>query len=178
AFCPNPATNVNVIDDNRVELTVPAGSPGVAAVAVTNPNGTGACAGCYRYVTPIAVVSIDPPSGPPGGGTAVTVHGQGFTAGLLLTIGGRELIGPQIADGQTATGLTPPGAGAADVLALTPDGSGVLRRGFVYQDALRIDAVAPAVVGTAGGTKPSTNPEPVTSTVPPPLVGPTQGRRT
>ena len=35
-----PATNVNVIDDNRVEVVAPPGAPGSADVAVTNPNGT------------------------------------------------------------------------------------------------------------------------------------------
>ena len=92
--------------------------------------------------------------GPSAGGTAVTVHGQGFTPDLLLTIGGRELIGLAIVDPRTATGMTPPGAaGGADVLALSHDGRGELRRGFVYQDALRVDSVSPAVIRTAGGDK-------------------------
>jgi IPT/TIG domain-containing protein len=147
------ATAVDVIDDNRVEVTAPAGAPGPASVAVTNPNGTGTCAGCYRYVTPVAVASIDPATGPPAGGTPVTVKGQGFTADLLLTVGGKELISPQVVDAQTVSGFAPPGLGAADVLAVTADGSGVLRRGYVYADATRVDGVAPAVTGTAGGEK-------------------------
>lgn len=146
------ATGVNVIDDFRIEVVAPQGAPGAADVAVTNPNGTGACAGCYRFVTPIAVTSIDPPAG--AAGAAVTVHGQGFTPDLLLTIGGRELIGLTIVDTQTATGFAPSGVeGAADVLALSPDGKGVLRRGFFYRDAVSIAEVAPGVVGTAGGDK-------------------------
>src|SRR5438874_5061620 len=86
------ATSVDVIDDNRIELTVPPGVPGPADVKVVNPNGSGVCAGCYRYVTPVKVLSVDPPAGPSAGGTAVIVHGQGFTSDLLLTIAGRELI--------------------------------------------------------------------------------------
>ena len=146
-----PAASVDVIDDNRIEVVVPAGVPGTAAVAVTNPNGTGTCAGCYRYVTPLAITSVVPAGGPAQGGTAVTVHGRGFTSDLLLTVGGRELIGLQIADAQTATGLTPPGQGAQDLLAVNHDGMGELRRGFVYADALRVDSVSPGVTGTAGG---------------------------
>src|SRR5207302_11149174 len=41
--------------------------------------------------------------------------------------------------------------GGADVLALSHDGKGELRRGFVYQDALRVDSVSPGVTGTDGG---------------------------
>ena len=152
-FGGTPATSVDVIDDNRIAVVVPAGAPGAASVSVTNPNGAGACAGCYRYVTPLAITAVDPPTGPAQGGTAVTVRGRGFTSDLLLTVGGRELIGLQIADAQTATGLTPPGAGAQDLLAVNHDGSGQLRRGFVYADALRVDSVSPAVTGTTGGAK-------------------------
>ena len=148
------ATGIDVIDDNRIELTVPPGAAGRADVKVVNPNGSGACTGCYRYVTPVKVSSIAPATGSTAGGTAVTVKGQGFSSDLLLTIGGRELIGLSLVDAQTATGRTPPGpAGAADVLAITPDGAGELRSGYVYADALRVDAVAPLVVPTAGGAR-------------------------
>ena len=152
-FGGTPATSVDVIDDNRIEVVVPAGLPGTASVSVTNPNGTSTCAGCYRYVTPLAITSVVPAAGPAQGGTAVTVHGDGFTSDLLLTVGGRELIGLQIADAKTATGLTPPGQGAQDLLAVNHDGNGELRRGFVYTDALRVDSVSPAVTGPAGGAK-------------------------
>ncbi len=147
-------TNVDVIDDNRLELTLPAGAPGAADVSVTNPNGTGTCTGCFRYVAPVKVTSLEPGSGPTAGGTAVTVHGDGFTGDLLLTIAGRELISLQIKDAQTATGVTPQGAqGGADVLAITRDGRGELRRGFIYADPVRVDAVTPPAVPTAGGTR-------------------------
>ena len=152
-FGGTPALSVDVIDDNRIEVVVPTGLPGTASVAVTNPNGTGTCTGCYRYLTPLAITSVVPGSGPVQGGTAVTVHGKGFTSDLLLTFGGRELIGLQIADAQTATGLTPPGAGAEDLLAVNHDGQGELRHGFVYTDALRVDSVSPGVTGTMGGAK-------------------------
>ncbi len=147
------ATGVDVIDDNRIEVVLPAGAPGTASIAVTNPNGTGTCTGCYRYVTPLEITSVVPATGPSQGGTAVTVHGRGFSSDLLLTVGGRELIGLQVADAQTVTGLTPPGTGAQDLLAINHDGSGQLRRGFVYTEALRVDSISPAVTGTAGGAK-------------------------
>lgn len=149
-----PATALEVIDDNRIELTLPAGQAGPADVTVTNPNGSGTCAGCFRYVTPVRVLSISPASGPAAGGTAVTVKGQGFTSDTLLTLGGRELIGVQVADAQTITGLTPPGAaGPASLLALTRDGRDERRSAFVYLDALRVEFVDPGVAATAGGTR-------------------------
>ena len=148
------ASDVNVIDDNRVEVTLPPGAPGNADVAVTNPNGTGLCAGCFRYIAPVKILSVDPASGPTRGGTAVTIHGTGLAPGVLVTIGGSELLQQQRVDAQTVTGLTPPGQpGGADVLALTPDGQGELRRGFVYRDETRVLSVSPSVSPTAGGIK-------------------------
>jgi hypothetical protein len=146
------AADLNVIDDNRIELTVPAGAPGLADVAVTNPNGAGTCSGCFRYVAPIEVNSIVPPAGQAG--VSVTIHGQGFAPESMFTIGGRELISPQVVDAQTATGLVPPGAaGVADVLAVTFEGIGQLRSGFAYTEDLRLDAATPGVTATAGGAK-------------------------
>ena len=47
----------------------------------------------------------------------------------LLYLAGRSMLNLSIVDATTATGLTPPGAaGGADVLALTRDSSGELRR--------------------------------------------------
>ena len=148
------ATGVDVVDDNRLQITLPAGAGGPADVTVANPNGSGTCAGCYRYQSALSVTAIEPARGTSAGGTAVTVRGTGFTSGLLLLVGGRALVGLTVVDGQTATGRTPPGtAGGADVLALTRDAAGELRRGFVYQDALALDAAAPPVGPTAGGTR-------------------------
>ena len=118
-------------------------------MSVTNPNGTGRCTGCYRYFAPVKVTTVEPGSGPTRGGTAVTVRGSGFTSDLLLSFNGRELISMQVVDAQTATGVTPAGLpGGADVLALTRDGRGELRRGYLYADALRVDGVSPPVVST------------------------------
>ena len=149
-----PATLVDVIDDNRVELVLPKGSAGPADVALTNPNGTGTCPGCFRYVAPIEIDTIAPALGSTAGGTSVTIKGHGFLAGMLVTVGEQELIGAAVVDGATVTGLTPPGAaGGATVRALSADGSGELRSAFVYGDPLRVDTVTPSVASIAGGTK-------------------------
>ena len=149
-----PATDVDVIDDNRLLLTVPAGTPGAADVAVTNPNGTGTCAGCYRYLARVQVDSLEPARGPSRGGTAVTAHGQGFAAGMLLTLGGAEVIGLQVTSATTATFLTPPGApGGAEVICATRDGQDRVRSAFVYQEPLALWSVSPPVVAPSGGAQ-------------------------
>src|SRR5207248_3250548 len=149
-FHGSPATGVDVIDDNRMQVVTPAAPSGPADVVVSNPNGPGTCLGCFRFQAALEVDSIEPARGPAQGGTPVTLHGKGFAQGMLLLIGGRGAVGLMIVDAQTATAITPPGApGGADVLALTADSTGELRRGFVYAQALALDDVQPRV-GTAG----------------------------
>lgn len=149
-----PAQAVDVVDDNRMQVTLPPGPGGPADLAVTNPNGTGRCAGCYRYQAALAVLAIEPARGPSEGGTPVTVRGSGFASGMLLLLGGSALINLVVVDAQTATGLTPPGSeGGRDVLALTRDSAGELRRGFVYQDTLALEAVVPESGPLDGGTR-------------------------
>jgi len=148
------ALSVDVIDDNRVELTLPAGTAGPADVVLANPNGTSTCLGCFRYLTPISIDSIAPAAGSTQGGFPVTIKGHGFVAGMLVTVGEEELIGRAVVDEATITGIAPPGlAGAANVRAVTADGRGELRSGFIYGDPLRVDSVAPHVASIAGGTR-------------------------
>src|SRR5205085_36689 len=58
------ASSVDVIDDNRLQIVLPAGLGGPADVTVVNPNGSGTCAGCYRYQAPLEVSAIEPARGP------------------------------------------------------------------------------------------------------------------
>jgi len=148
------ATAVNVIDDNRLQATTPAGAPGAADVEIDNPNGAGVCTGCFRYLAHVTVDSIDPAVGLTRGGTPVTVHGSGFDSDLVITLGGAPLVQLQLVDAQTATGFAPPGApGPADVAAITRDGRGTAPGAFTYRDVLQLRDVQPRLVGTAGGAQ-------------------------
>lgn len=148
------AADVDVIDDNRLSLTIPAGPAGPADVAVKNPNGTGLCAGCFRWLAHVQVDSVVPGRGATAGGAEVTVRGDGFAEGMLLTVGGAPLVDLRVLDARTARGLVPPGRpGGAEVAAVTRDGSAALRSAFVYQDPLALVAVLPSRTSTAGGAQ-------------------------
>jgi hypothetical protein len=146
------AGDIDVIDDNRLQLTIPPGTPGAADVSVTNPNGTGTCAGCFRYLSKVVIASITPAKGLAAGGTPVTIQGHGFAPGMLVTLGGVELIGVSVQSGTTLTGLTPPGApGAVELVCATRDGGDTARSAFVYQEPLAIAGATPRALGLAGG---------------------------
>ncbi len=146
------ATSINVIDDNRLQATTPAGSAGAADVRVDNPNGTGTCAGCFRYLAHVEVDAIDSPER--RGERRHAGHGarRGLHQRSPVTIGGAPLIELAVTDAQTATGLTPPGAlGPQDVAAVTHDGRGTAPGAFTYQAPLALTDVQPRLAPTAGG---------------------------
>lgn len=146
------ASDLDVIDDNRLQLTIPMGTPGAAEVSVTNPNGTGTCSGCFRYLAKVVIASITPAKGLAAGGTAVTIRGQGFSPGMLVTLGGVELIGVSVTSNTTLSGLTPPGApGAVELVCATRDGGDSARSAFVYQEPLAVTGAAPRTLRPAGG---------------------------
>ncbi|TAK77873.1 MAG: cell surface receptor IPT/TIG domain-containing protein [Dehalococcoidia bacterium] len=89
-----PARNVIVTSPTTITAVTPPGVPGGAVVLVTNPGGiiTGLATGFTYSATPavatLAVTGVSPSSGPMAGGTLVTITGQGFAAGAIVTIGG------------------------------------------------------------------------------------------
>ena len=112
--------------DVTLAPTIEAGD--VVVATATDPNGN------TSELTPRIVFSIDPISGPPAGGTAVTIHGTDFEDGATLTIGGQAASSVVIADDRTITATSPalgPGT-ASDITVQDPSGiSGTLIKGFL-----------------------------------------------
>jgi len=98
------------------------------SVTATDPNGN---TSEFSQRLPF---SINVQSGPPSGGTALTIHGTNFLPGATVTIGGVAATGVSVTDyndiGATTPALTP---GTANDLAVTnTDGSaGTLVKAFV-----------------------------------------------
>lgn len=88
-----PARNVAVSSPTTITAVTPPGVSGAAVVLVTNPGGliTGLATG-FTYSTTAAtglvVTGVSPSSGSMTGGTLVTITGQGFASGAIVTVGG------------------------------------------------------------------------------------------
>ena len=101
----------------------------------------------YR-LTPVAVIGFEggtaaptvtavwPVTGPPTGGTAVTITGTGFRAGAAVTFGGTAATSVVVANATTITAVTPAhGAGVVDVVVTNDDAqAGALAGAFTYAD--------------------------------------------
>ncbi len=151
------ATSSTVVSSTTATAGTPAGAIGPAAVRITNPDGQFAeIASGFNYLGPApTLTTISPNSGPPAGGTAITLTGSNFAGGATVTVGGGGATTVTVASSTTITCATPAAAvGTATVTVTNPDGqSASLGGGFTYMGlAPGLSSVSPASGPMAGGT--------------------------
>ncbi|MGE3856011.1 MAG: IPT/TIG domain-containing protein [Dehalococcoidia bacterium] len=106
------------------------------------------------------IISLTPAQGPSSGGTAVTLVGTDFQAGVTVHIGGFLASSVVRVSTTQVTLITPPSAtttgGAANILVQNPDGGvATLNSGFFYTafaSPLTITSVEPSTGPNTGGT--------------------------
>ena len=88
-FGGNAAASFTVNSATQITATSPAGT-GTVDVTVTTPGGTSApsSADQFSYVSAPTVTSVNPNTGPPAGGTSVTITGTNFTGATAVRFGG------------------------------------------------------------------------------------------
>jgi large repetitive protein len=87
---------------------------------VTTPSGTTAAGPSDLFTYGPAVTNISPNTGPPAGGTSVTVTGTGFTATSSVSFGGSAGIITSFNGSTTLIVTAPAGTGAVDVSVTNP----------------------------------------------------------
>ncbi|MFD8546855.1 IPT/TIG domain-containing protein [Streptomyces sp. NPDC059649] len=124
-FGGNPATGINVVSDNQLTVTAPAGS-GTVAVTVTTPGGTSTTATgnpYYTYLAAPVLTSLTPSHGSDLGGDAIVLGGSDLTYTDAVTFGGVPATFAAISDTQVVA-TSPGGApGTVNVVAHTPAGN-------------------------------------------------------
>jgi PKD repeat protein len=145
------AATIVHVDANQITAVTPPGTAGARDVIITNNDGqTVTGTGAYTYVTPPTFTSITPTSGPISGGTAVTIVGTNFAAGVSVTIDGAAATIVSV-DANQITAVTPTGtAGARDVIITNTNGQTVKGTGaYTYVAPPTITSINPAT-GVAG----------------------------
>jgi hypothetical protein len=151
------ATGVTFLSATQLRATTPAGTAGLRAVQVTNPDTQSVTLNnAYTYAAPApTLTSVSPTSGTTAGGTTITLNGTNFVSGAAVRLDGVDLTGVTFLSATQLRAVTPAGtAGPADVRVTNPDAQAVtLTSGFTYVvPAPTIDSVWPASGTTAGGT--------------------------
>ena len=135
-------------------VTTPPHESGPVDVTVINHDGQVATAASkFTYVAAPEVNEITPMSGPPDGGTRVTITGENFDPDATVDFGGTpaEVTKPHTA---TSMEVTTPShaAGRVDVVVTNEDGQSFTAKDqFVYGDPLSITMMAPESGPAAGG---------------------------
>jgi uncharacterized repeat protein (TIGR01451 family) len=115
----------------------------------TDPNAANNTAtDIDTQVTP-TIASITPATGPPAGGTPITITGTNFTPGATVTIGGLMATSVVVVDATTITAVTPAHAPGTVEVTVTAGLRSVTRTGgFQYQVAERPLTVTTTGAGT------------------------------
>ena len=125
SFGGNPGTSINVVSDNQLTVTAPAGS-GTVTVTVTTPGGTSSPATgnpYYTYLGAPVLNSLAPSHGSELGGDAIVLTGSNLTYTDAVTFGGVPASFSAISDNQVVA-TSPVGApGTVNVVAHTPAGN-------------------------------------------------------
>ena len=158
-FGGNPATDLVVVDDSTLTLTLPAGSAGSTVdLALLNQNGGDILPSAFTYNMPASLTSIVPASGSAVGGTQVTLLGAGFngpgTGTNTILFGAMPATNVVTIDNTTLTCTIPSGtAGSAvDITLQNGNGTTILENGFLYYPRPTLTSITPATGSALGGT--------------------------
>ena len=152
----NPATDL-VATPTLIHFTIPPGTAGMVDVTVANPDGTEwVSENGYTYdpFPPPRIDMIYPNRGPAAGSTEITIRGNHFHEGAVVTIGGiqvEQLDNISLLEIRLKIPPSPPGR--KDVYVVNPDGQQAEKiGGFVYNPPVSITSINPNVGVTKGGT--------------------------
>ena len=149
-----------VKSSSQISATAPAGSAGTVDVTVTTPGGTSATSANdqYTYVTPPTVTRVSPSSGPPAGGTSVTITGTNFAGATAVSFGATAASTFMVNSATSITATSPAGSGAVDVTVTIPGGgTSATNSSDVFKYLPSVTSVNPASGPTAGGTSVTIN---------------------
>ncbi|MEM7167971.1 MAG: IPT/TIG domain-containing protein, partial [Planctomycetota bacterium] len=147
-----PAISVAFISPTSVLATTPAHAPGAVDVALTTINGTSTLVGGFTYNPQPTITSLSPGSGPPSGGTSVTLAGTGFLPGTTVRFDGIIAPATIVSTTQIFTASPAHAAGVVDVTVTNTNGTGTLANSFTYLSPPTLTLVAPSMGSPAGGT--------------------------
>jgi hypothetical protein len=123
-FGGSAAGSFSVNSATQITATSPAGT-GTVDVTVTTPGGTSTTSSAdqFSYASAPTVTNVNPNTGPPGGGTSVTITGINFTGATAVRFGGSAAGSFSVNSASQITATSPAGTGTVDVTVTTPGGT-------------------------------------------------------
>lgn len=128
---------------------------GFVDVTLLTSKGTHSLQKGYAYLDTLTIASVQPASGTPEGGTAITIKGAGFAKGkATVQVGALPASAVQVVSDGEIKAQTPPGApGYVDVRVTVDGQTAILPKGFAYVGKdLQLYVPFPNSGAQAGGT--------------------------
>jgi hypothetical protein len=121
-FGSTKAVSFTVNSETSITAVSPAGT-GKVDVTVTTQAGTSAHSPADRFTYGPTVTDVKPKTGPPRGGTSVTITGTGFTGATAVRFGSTNAKRFTVNSATSITAVSPKGTGSVDVTVTTPAGT-------------------------------------------------------
>ncbi len=156
-----PATHVHGLTADSISVTTPPGTASASPVFVQVTTAAGKSnTGNFTYTDAGVVTGLRPSTGPPVGGTSVTLTGVQFTGTTAVSFGSSPAASFTVNSDTSITAVSPAGSGAVDVTVTGPNGTSVTgvqdrfsyRQGYwlVASDGGVFDYGASPFFGSAG----------------------------
>jgi alpha-tubulin suppressor-like RCC1 family protein len=148
-----PAASFTVESDTSITATAPPGS-GTVNVTVTTPAGTSPpiAADHYAYQAIPTVTKLSVKSGPPAGGTSVTITGTELNAATGVTFGSTSAVEFTINSPTSITAVAPAGTGGTiDVHVTNVAGTSTPSSKDHFKYVPAVEGVTPNAGSTKGG---------------------------
>ena len=145
------------VSATSIRATTPAHAAGVVAVAVTTPYGTSPehTSSTFAFDPVPAITALSPQTGPPSGGTVVTLTGTGLSRATAVRFGSVAATNLVRVSATTLRATTPRHAsGPVDVQVTTPGGTSATGVGarFAYGSPPVVGALSATAGPLRGGT--------------------------
>jgi hypothetical protein len=132
-------TAVTVVSATSITATTPAHAAGAVSVVVTTPAGTGTGTNLFTYTASVSVLptvtAVSPNTGPPAGGTSVTITGTNFTSATAVMFGGAKAAFFTIVSTTSISARSPAGRGTVHVTVITAAGTSAAGAGDQFNYA-------------------------------------------
>jgi len=147
------AATIGSTGPGHAEVTVPAHTPGVVDVSISDGSGANdTLVDGFEYVPDLEISSVQPAKGPAGGGTSVTLTGTGFQGVSRVEFGG-EAAQFSVTSDTTITATTPKHPpGTVDVAVERDPAEARAEEAFAFTEQLEVFGLSPVRGSMAGNT--------------------------
>jgi hypothetical protein len=150
-FGTTPAASFTAISSTSLSAVSPPGH-GVVDVVVTTLAGTSPVTKKDRFSYGPEVTGVNPTSGPPGGGTAVTISGVNFTEATAVDFGSTPAASFTIVSDNVISATSPPGSGTVDVIVFSAQDVSATTSADQFDYGPVVTGLSPSFGPPAGGT--------------------------